>query len=228
MEGPTGFTIAVVRPDGERAFLAHLGHQSSYSVNRKERRLVNEIKSGDMVHFSGYFMQPKLRLQALRMMKAVRGRGAKVSFDPGWDPEGFKPATRSEIMNLLEQVDFFEPNLSELQAIAGLKSIRKAVRRVSRCFEGILALKKGIAGSQVFVGSKPVANAEAFRVKSLGDSTGAGDAFDGGFLHGVVRGKSLMESARFGNAVAALLVSSHGYGALRFPLQRQVRRLIRV
>lgn len=180
-----------------------------------------------MVHFSGYFAQPKLQPQVPIMMKAARRRGAKVSFDPGWDPGGFKPEIRNQIMDLLAEVDFFEPNLSELQAIAGVKSIRKAVRRVSRSFEGILALKKGIAGSQVFVGSKPVADTEAFRVKSVGDSTGAGDAFDGGFLDGVVRGKSLMESARFGNAAAALLMSSHGYGALRFPSLRQVERLIR-
>jgi sugar/nucleoside kinase (ribokinase family) len=224
---PTGFTVAVVRPDGERAFLTHLGHQSSYSLKHDERPLVKEIQAEDIVHFSGYFMQPKLRPETRLIIEAAKERGAKVSFDPGWDPDGFKPRTRNEIINLLTQVDFFEPNHSELQAIAGLKSVRGSVRRLFRYFDGILALKKGNAGSQVFAGSKSVTKVDAFQLKSAVDSTGAGDAFDGGFLHGIAHGRSFMESAHYGNAAAALLISSRRYSTLRFPSNRQVERLIR-
>ncbi len=172
-------------------------------------------------------MQPKLRRETPRMIEAAKERGATVSFDPGWDPDGFKPRTRNEIINLLAHVDFFEPNHSELHAIAGLKSVRGSVRRLSRHFEGILALKKENAGSQIFAGRKSVAKVDAFPLKSVVDSTGAGDAFDGGFLHGIVHGRSFMESARYGNAAAALLISSRRYSTLRFPSKRQVELLVR-
>jgi sugar/nucleoside kinase (ribokinase family) len=36
------------------------------------------------------------------------------------------------------------------------------------------------------------------------DTTGAGDAFRGGFLHGVLRGADIETSLRFANATAAL------------------------
>ncbi len=172
-------------------------------------------------------MQPKLRRETPRIIETAKERGAKISFDPGWDPDGFESRTRNEIANLLARVDFFEPNHSELQAIAGMKSVRRSLRRLERYFNGILALKKGRAGSQIFVGCKSVAKVGAFPLKSVIDSTGAGDAFDGGFLHGIVHGKSFMESARYGNAAAALLISSRSYSTLRFPSKRLVERLIR-
>lgn len=42
------------------------------------------------------------------------------------------------------------------------------------------------------------------------DTTGAGDAFHGGFLYGLLRGESIETSLRFGNAVAAMKCSALG------------------
>ncbi|MBE6928175.1 MAG: ribokinase [Ruminococcaceae bacterium] len=50
---------------------------------------------------------------------------------------------------------------------------------------------------------------EAYRVKAI-DTTGAGDAFNGGLLAALAEGKSLFEAARFANAVAALAVQQIG------------------
>ncbi len=42
------------------------------------------------------------------------------------------------------------------------------------------------------------------------DTTGAGDAFHGGFLYGLLTGEDLETSLRFGNAVAAMKCSALG------------------
>ena len=42
------------------------------------------------------------------------------------------------------------------------------------------------------------------------DTTGAGDAFDAGFLYGLIKGKSLYECGRIGNFVASRCVMKIG------------------
>ena len=42
------------------------------------------------------------------------------------------------------------------------------------------------------------------------DTTGAGDAFNGGFLTALSEGKDLWEAARFGQALAAIAVQRMG------------------
>jgi sugar/nucleoside kinase (ribokinase family) len=42
------------------------------------------------------------------------------------------------------------------------------------------------------------------------DTTGAGDAFDGGFLFGVLSGRSRLDCLRLGNRVGALSTRSAG------------------
>ena len=49
----------------------------------------------------------------------------------------------------------------------------------------------------------------AYRVKAI-DTTGAGDAFNGGLVAGLAEGKDLWESAKFANALAALSVQRLG------------------
>jgi ribokinase len=47
------------------------------------------------------------------------------------------------------------------------------------------------------------------KVKAV-DTTGAGDAFNGGFVTALSEGKDIFEAARFGNIVGALSVTKVG------------------
>lgn len=77
--------------------------------------------------------------------------------------------------------------------------------------------KKGVKKVIITLGSRGVfvssdGNEEiipAFKVNAV-DTTGAGDAFNGGLLCALAEGKSLEESARFANALAALSVQKLG------------------
>ncbi|MDZ7314835.1 MAG: carbohydrate kinase [candidate division KSB1 bacterium] len=53
----------------------------------------------------------------------------------------------------------------------------------------------------------------------VGDTVGAGDACAAGFLHGLLHGKSLAESCRLGNALGALVASTHGATETILPQQ---------
>ena len=59
------------------------------------------------------------------------------------------------------------------------------------------------------------------------DTTGAGDAFVGGFAAGLVKfNRNVLEAAHFANAVAALAVTQHGTAAA-MPTAREIARFLR-
>ncbi len=59
------------------------------------------------------------------------------------------------------------------------------------------------------------------------DTTGAGDAFVGGFAAGLVKfNRNISEAAHFANAVAALSVTQHGTAAA-MPMAREITRFLR-
>ncbi len=72
----------------------------------------------------------------------------------------------------------------------------------------IVVVKMGDKGSYVtHNGKSHVTN--AFNVPCV-DTTGAGDAFNAGFLHGYVNGENIKKMALKGNYVASCCVTEHG------------------
>jgi ribokinase len=72
----------------------------------------------------------------------------------------------------------------------------------------IIAVKLGSKGCYVTDGRRSHLVAP-FKVKVI-DTTGAGDAFDAGFLYGLLAGMTLDEAAKAGNFVASRCVMAMG------------------
>jgi len=72
-----------------------------------------------------------------------------------------------------------------------------------------LVLKLGAQGAMVATSADSITRVPAFEVKAV-DTTAAGDAFNGGFAVGLMKGLSPAASARFASAVAAVSVTRHG------------------
>jgi sugar/nucleoside kinase (ribokinase family) len=214
----------LVRRDGERLFLAHLGQQSSFSLKPDWANLLSLIDPYDFVHVSGYFMLSKIRSELPAFLSEARARKAKVSFDPGWDPKGFDQTARTEILRLLSNVNFFEPNESELKAISRKPTIQESIAELCTHYDGIVTVKLGEFGSRIYDNGRGVGEVKSFPTRVI-DSTGAGDAFDAGFIHGMVNNQDYLDAARFGNATASILISRKGTGQSRFPILTDVEIL---
>jgi ribokinase len=72
----------------------------------------------------------------------------------------------------------------------------------------ILVMKQGKKGCLVTDGSKTHL-LDAYEV-NCHDTTGAGDAFNSGFIYGILEGKNIKESAMIGNFVASCCVQELG------------------
>ena len=221
----TGFSVTLIRKDGERLFLTFLGHQNMFNTRHIMKDILTVIDMDDIVHISGLYNLPSLKRELTSVTKRLERAGARISFDPGWNPDGFSKRTQDEFYRTLSHVDFYEPNDAELMQLAGETSLDPAAVRVKRRYQGVLVVKLGKHGSKVIDASNKVTTVRSYRT-TVADTTGAGDVFDAGLIAGIVHDRNLEFSARFGNAAASIAISRRGKPSARFPKYPEVRRLI--
>jgi sugar/nucleoside kinase (ribokinase family) len=221
----TGYSVTIIHRDGERSFLTFLGHQSLFSMRPIMHDLVRIIEEGDIIHVSGLYMLRRFESEFPATVKKLRSAGARISFDPGWNPDGFTAKQRGTFFASLSQVDFYEPNDSELMQLSGTSRVAGAITEVRRRFPGVLAVKLGKKGSMIIDTAGRETLVESYRTHAI-DTTGAGDVFDAGFVLGIFQNRSLEDSAKIGNAAASIAVSKSGKATFRFPKFSEVQTLI--
>lgn len=113
----------------------------------------------------------------------------------------------------LSKVYMVTPNEVEAEEITGipvtdLESAKKAAKYFYD--KGVKKVIITLGSRGVFVSSDHKEEiVPAFKVNAI-DTTGAGDAFNGGLLAGLSEGKDIWEAVRFSNALAALSVQKLG------------------
>jgi fructokinase len=99
-------------------------------------------------------------------------------------------------------------NHLEVGALAGTDSPEEALVWARR-HAGVVAVTMSEAGALV-ADQERAYRIEAQPVERVVDTTGAGDAFAAGFLHGILEGAALPEAARRGAELAARVVTHPG------------------
>ena len=225
-DSTTGFSVTLIRDDGERSFLTFLGHQSLFTTKPMLHSLLSNIESGDIVHVSGLYMLPLLRRELLSVFKQLQKVEVSISFDPGWNPSGFTRIKRRAFYRLLSFIDFYEPNDAELKQLTGETNSQLALRQLERTFHGVIALKLGPKGSKIIDPSGKATYVPCYPT-TVADTTGAGDVFDAGFITGVVVNLGLHLSAKLATAAASIAISRRGGPSMRFPNWSEVSAVIR-
>jgi sugar/nucleoside kinase (ribokinase family) len=184
----------------ERSFVTFNG------VNdRLEPRLAAAVRAerARHVHFAFY---PHECRRWERAVVAVRRRGISTSWDFGWN-EGL--LRDPGFPGLTAALDYVFLNEAEARLYARRRSLDRAVDHWRKTARNVV-IKLGPRGARC-VSSSTDLSSPARRV-SVVDTTGAGDAFDGGFLHALLRGAGPTACLKAGNRVAAL--STRGAGGL--------------
>jgi ribokinase len=127
--------------------------------------------------------------------------------------------------------DYFTPNETEAAMLAGI-----SVETVEQAeIAAKIILERGVKTVVITLGKLGVyvRNAEISQhVPSFDmgeqvlDTTGAGDAFNGGFAHALAEGMSLIEAVRFGSATAAISVTRLGT-APAMPFNKEILDLLK-
>lgn len=197
--GRSGVAMIFVDRDGNRAILVDPGVNDTI---RKEEINWEVVEKSEIIHMSSFIC--KIGDDSFKTQIEVAERAEAVSLDPGipYAEKGFKG-----LESLLKRTKIFLPNRREIEMIFDAEW-REAVNMAHSLGIEVVAVKLGKEGCFVSDGK-----IEGF-VKSFPsnpvDTTGAGDAFNAGFLFGVHRGKDILESAKIGNYVASRLIERVG------------------
>jgi len=139
-------------------------------------------------------------LEYPELPSAARRAGLSVSLDCGWDEAALN---RDDLATHLQHIDVFLPNEAEHAALAPA-----ALARLP-----LVVIKRGAAGATVLTNGECLeASTEALEPL---DTTGAGDAFDAGFLHAWLDGLPLPDALALGNRCGARAVMQRGGGCRR-------------
>lgn len=114
---------------------------------------------------------------------------------------------------LLSKIDLITPNEVEAEALTGIPvdSEENAGKAADWFFEkGVKEVLITLGGRGVYIATKEKRGIlPAFKVDAI-DTTGAGDAFNGGLVTALAEGKNLWEASKFASALAALSVQKIG------------------
>ena len=166
------------------------------------------LGTSKVAHFTGYtLLDGPIREPTLQAMRAARDAGVRVSLDAA------DPFVVSQLRDLLwtvlsDFVDIVFLNADEAEGLTGRPPSEAATEIAARAGVPTVAVKLGARGSIVLADGQryeiPVHLVEAR------DTTGAGDAYAGGFLYGLVSGWPMAQCGDLASRVAALTVSQVG------------------
>lgn len=146
--------------------------------------------------------------------------GMTVSFDPGWDDVALHDA---RLAALVKRLDIFLPSRMELCHMAGTDDPARAAAHIARTMpaSALLVMKQGAAGATAFSGDgRPCAHVGVLPVTPV-DTTGAGDAFDAGFLYAYVNNNPVEQCMRYGAVCGGLSTTGRG-GIDALPVRTEV------
>jgi sugar/nucleoside kinase (ribokinase family) len=216
LAAPTAVTM-VLTGHHDRAFVSVYGATAALQSRDLPQPL---IATADHIHISGYWQSRALAGQLPVLCQQWKEAGKTISLDVGYDAT---QRWQSGIHELLPHLDLFFPNESEACGIANEDNWHDALLELAEVVPWVV-LKRGAAGATVRWGALEVSHA-AFPATVV-DTTGAGDAFNSGFLHGWLQGWSPVKALRYGCAMGALCVAREG-GSTSPPTLAEVEALTR-
>ncbi|MBN1934148.1 MAG: carbohydrate kinase family protein [Anaerolineae bacterium] len=197
----TGATISLTYPH-DRAMMTYLGAIANLSLDDLD---LDQLKNYNHLHSASIFLQHKLRPGLPALFKAAQEAGLSTSLDSGWDPT---ETWGKDIFKVLPYVDYFFPNEAEALHFTGQVDVEKSSAILSGYTKNVI-VKLGAQGALARSGEL-VWRMPGFAVTPV-DTTGAGDAFNAGFIYArVIEEQSIPDAVRFGNACGAIAVTTIG------------------
>jgi sugar/nucleoside kinase (ribokinase family) len=166
---------------------------SKTSVQRK-------LRGARHVHLACALRRPQ---RWIPLLKSLREDGITVSADFGWNPD----ISINQLISIVKHCEFVFPNEHEACAVTQTTTAVRALEKLQDWVR-VPVIKLGAKGAMLRSGGK------LYKQPALPgpivDATGAGDAFNGGFLHEFLRGSHWDACLRAGNICGSLAAMAPG------------------
>ncbi|MFJ7062257.1 carbohydrate kinase family protein [Streptomyces microflavus] len=205
-EVATATVISLVDATAERTFLTDSGAVLRLATEDFAPSMLDGM---GWLHLSGYLLfAATSRATARLALRTARERGVPVSVDPA--SAGFLAELGPKrFLGFAEGAELLLPNADEARLLTGLPEPADAAAELSRLFPRVV-VTLGERGAVVAAGGVVTGRVGARPVRDPVDSTGAGDAFTGGFLAALLAGADDRAAAAEGCRAGAEAVATVG------------------
>ncbi len=211
---PTSCTFIVNVRGEDRRYIHCFGANADFSIADFDAKALDGARA---LYVGGYLAMPAFRPQHLvDLFRKAKLRRLITVLDVVIPAGSSSPI--EDIRQALLYTDLFLPNDDEARALTGRSDPLEQAEILARFNpDGPIVITQGSGGALARRRSE-ILRAGAFKVDSI-DQSGSGDAFDAGFLVGMLEGWSLEDSLRFASAVGASCTRALGCHEGVFPLQ---------
>jgi sugar/nucleoside kinase (ribokinase family) len=205
--GPgTARCLIMVTADGQRTMGTYLGACVELGPADIDPALV---AAAQVTYLEGYLFDPPRAQEAFRTAAATAhaaGRQVALSLSDPFCVDRY----RADFRALVEgEVDILFANQAEICSLYQTDDFAAAAA-VVRGHVAVAALTRSAQGSLVVVGDGLAYDVPAAPVARIVDTTGAGDLYAAGFLHGMTHGLALPTCGALGSLCAAEIISHVG------------------
>jgi sugar/nucleoside kinase (ribokinase family) len=198
----TSGTLIINVAGEDRRFIHSVGANGHYSAGHVPADLLKQVR---VFYVGGYLLMPALEPEALAdLFRQVRAAGGRTVLDvvlpgPGdhWD----------RLAPVLAETDVFLPNGDEAAVLTGAEEPQRQAQRFLEAGARTVVITRGEAGCLLQTRSGLRLRSAAHPVNYVG-GTGAGDAFDAGYIAGLLAGADPRGCLAWGSAVGASCVRS--------------------
>jgi sugar/nucleoside kinase (ribokinase family) len=196
----TGTTVSISTAD-DRCFYTYPGANRHLPDLLREPAVLDELASARHVHFA----MPLAASQARQLLPALREAGCTTSLDVGFSSDWLRDADNRWTCRT---VDHFLPNQKEAEILCGRGDLDAFRDWIAAMEMPCGVIKLGADGAAAFVRDHWQI-VQPPRVDAL-DTTGAGDAFNAGFITGLLAGESMQTCLRRACICGALCTTQPG------------------
>lgn len=202
---PTGRSLILVTPDGQRTMNTFLGVSPQLGGGEIDAELIGSAR---IVYLEGYlFDQPeaKAAFRQAAEIAARAGRQVALSLSDPFCVDRHRADFRDLVR---DSVDILFANEAEILSLYQTAVFEEAAQRVQADTK-LAALTRSEKGSVILGDGRSIA-IPAAPVARVVDTTGAGDLYAAGFLYATAVGKDLETAGRLGSLAAAEIISHIG------------------
>ena len=201
----TGRCVVLVTPDAQRTMNTYLGVAASLGPKDINESVVSKAH---VTYLEGYLWdKPPAKeayLKAVDIAHASNGKVALSLSDPFCVDRH-----RSHFMDLIKNhIDILFSNEDEIKHLFEEDSLDSAINNLKN-MNIVCAVTRAEKGS-IIVSDKNTYEISAEKVARVVDTTGAGDLYASGFMHGFTNKKDLKTCGHMGSIAAAEIVSHFG------------------
>ncbi len=207
--------LYLISLDGvERSFQYWRSASAARGLANDASRLAADLTGADVIHLSGItvaILPPKDRASLLSELKRARDRGALISFDPNVRPALWSglDEVREVLPKFFTVADILLPSFDDETAVWADRNPKATLERLGGFGASEIVVKDGARDVQI--SHRGVVSAfDTPEVAGIRDTTGAGDAFNAGYLAARTLGQDPEQAVRLGQKLSALVLRCAG------------------